>query len=464
MQLLFDLFSASNIFEGVSKALLISEPDVAQAHTEQVSKRLSQLGIDFDKAGRDYPFDLSGTRDASLDNLIILKNDNELQTASLRLVERIEPEKLFLISIFANVFEIKLIPYKQMVEAERSYSFPFSLYTSIEDRVALHSLAKNSSAPGVVLEIGTRFGGSLVPIILGNRENGSPANVFSVDCYYHEYLDAYLKESGVSSEVQTFEMPSYRLARVWPEATRNRGGPGIRLLWIDGDHTYIGVKTDLVCFLPYLSDGGTVALHDYDATMPGIMKAVWEEIYNHPDFCDFQIQSGVFSAKKRVRSQSRAVAAKAPLKALAKAPNTPTDVLFWLIDNIEYKNKRILVCGGGRHSKELLTFSASFFRHFFESVAGVIDDNPQCACSEIENLPIHEFSRIAQLDFDRIIVSSYDYESGLIEKLLAAGVDEPKVTALYTNGAFVRYVTELPELTSIFQYEFSLSEISRFKG
>jgi hypothetical protein len=36
----------------------------------------------------------------------------------------------------------------------------------------------------------------------------------------------------------------------------------ISLLWIDGDHSYKGVKSDFDYWAPYLIDGGIIAFHD----------------------------------------------------------------------------------------------------------------------------------------------------------------------------------------------------------
>lgn len=48
----------------------------------------------------------------------------------------------------------------------------------------------------------------------------------------------------------------------------------IGLLWVDGDHSYEGVKLDYESFVPYLSKTGTVAFHDNKS--PGVKRLLEE--------------------------------------------------------------------------------------------------------------------------------------------------------------------------------------------
>jgi len=50
----------------------------------------------------------------------------------------------------------------------------------------------------------------------------------------------------------------------------------IDLLFIDGDHSYKGVKSDIKLWLPKVKIGGFVLFHDYGGIHPGVKKAVDE--------------------------------------------------------------------------------------------------------------------------------------------------------------------------------------------
>jgi hypothetical protein len=48
------------------------------------------------------------------------------------------------------------------------------------------------------------------------------------------------------------------------------------LVYLDGDHSYEGVKRDLETWYPLLVKGGLMAGHDYEATEYGVKRAVHE--------------------------------------------------------------------------------------------------------------------------------------------------------------------------------------------
>lgn len=58
----------------------------------------------------------------------------------------------------------------------------------------------------------------------------------------------------------------------------------IRMLWIDGDHTYEGAHADLVNFKPFLVPGGLVAMHDVLGTFEGCLRVFLEDVLQSRDF------------------------------------------------------------------------------------------------------------------------------------------------------------------------------------
>ncbi|MCS7261539.1 MAG: class I SAM-dependent methyltransferase [Anaerolineae bacterium] len=50
-------------------------------------------------------------------------------------------------------------------------------------------------------------------------------------------------------------------------------------MFVDGDHSYEGVRSDIECWLPKVLEGGVVAFHDYRWS-PGVKKAVDEIVQN----------------------------------------------------------------------------------------------------------------------------------------------------------------------------------------
>lgn len=84
-----------------------------------------------------------------------------------------------------------------------------------------------------------------------------------------EDFQSNLTMAGVSDMVEFHRMFSYELAGNWHRK--------LRLLWIDGDHTYKGAKTDFDLFSKFLSDRAIIALHDV-LSFDGPLRVFKEDI------------------------------------------------------------------------------------------------------------------------------------------------------------------------------------------
>ena len=70
----------------------------------------------------------------------------------------------------------------------------------------------------------------------------------------------------------------------------------IDLLFIDGDHSYERVKTDVQSWLPKLKDGGIIVFHDY-SWAEGVKKVVDE--YIKPIQIEYKIIDSMYIARVR---------------------------------------------------------------------------------------------------------------------------------------------------------------------
>jgi predicted O-methyltransferase YrrM len=100
---------------------------------------------------------------------------------------------------------------------------------------------------------------------------------------YDEFLKN-LETAGVSAYVEVHRQLSTEVAKSWDRP--------IRLLWIDGNHSYTGAKADFDAFMPYLVPGGFIALHDALHEFSGPIRVFVEDI----------LQSGHFGAAGFVNS------------------------------------------------------------------------------------------------------------------------------------------------------------------
>lgn len=96
-------------------------------------------------------------------------------------------------------------------------------------------------------------------------------------------LEDYIKLYNMTSEKAFLQMKKVRA----------------RLIFIDGNHDYKYVKSDIKNFSHLLLNHGIMVLDDYKNTFPGVVQAASEEIIKSDNFSSFiQTSNGLFIAKK----------------------------------------------------------------------------------------------------------------------------------------------------------------------
>jgi predicted O-methyltransferase YrrM len=141
-----------------------------------------------------------------------------------------------------------------------------------QDLVVLYLLARDLSASGLTLEIGSYKGLATVALALGARE-GQHGAVHTVDPHTGDRqaleaageplpsseadLQRNLSEAGVADTVVAHTARSDDLFDRWD-------GTPLRFLFVGGWHSYDAVASDLRNWVPLLSPGGAVLVDDYD--------------------------------------------------------------------------------------------------------------------------------------------------------------------------------------------------------
>jgi predicted O-methyltransferase YrrM len=85
-----------------------------------------------------------------------------------------------------------------------------------------------------------------------------------------------IEAAGVAGQVEVHRAYSKDVSSAW-----NRP---IRFLWIDGDHTYQGAKTDFDGFFPHVLPNGIVALHDALNVFSGPIRVFVEDMLGSDRF------------------------------------------------------------------------------------------------------------------------------------------------------------------------------------
>ncbi|MGH9450692.1 MAG: class I SAM-dependent methyltransferase [Terriglobia bacterium] len=175
----------------------------------------------------------------------------------------------------------------------------------------LAALSTHAAEPGVIVEIGSFKGKSTIALakVAGALTLGA---VVSIDPHtapsqtdpdlrgklssFDEFL-ATLRAAGIEQQVEVHRASSQDVAQGWARR--------IRLLWIDGDHTYLGAKQDLDLFLPHLGDGGLVAIHDVLHEFEGPVRVFVESILRSDAFGPAGFSGSIGWAQYRPRDGSR---------------------------------------------------------------------------------------------------------------------------------------------------------------
>lgn len=136
----------------------------------------------------------------------------------------------------------------------------------------LFSLALSLPKEGVIVEIGTCSGISLVCLAMAQKIKGGRP-VTSIDIEKHSCLDKNLSGACVSEHAICILSDANEVAKTWKDP--------IFLLWIDGDHSYKGAAKDIDSWEKFVVQDGLIAFHDYNKNC-GVFRAIIEKILSRP--------------------------------------------------------------------------------------------------------------------------------------------------------------------------------------
>jgi predicted O-methyltransferase YrrM len=145
-------------------------------------------------------------------------------------------------------------------------------------------------AAGAILEIGSFKGRSTVglasvaaryglePVVAVDpftAPSDTDPNLGGAESSYPDFSRT-LEQAGLTQQVAVHRALSRDVAAAWDRP--------IRLLWIDGDHSYAGAKRDLELFLPHVARGGVVAFHDVLHSFEGPIRVFVEAVLRSDRF------------------------------------------------------------------------------------------------------------------------------------------------------------------------------------
>jgi predicted O-methyltransferase YrrM len=181
---------------------------------------------------------------------------------------------------------------REMIETTMHYYHGFLGPVQVVDELTQLLNDVKSLRPKTVLEIGTHRGGTLY---LWTRLAPPDATLISVDLPRGKFGGGY----------SPFRIPIYRrfardgqrlhllradshAASTFDKTKRLLAGHRLDLLFIDGDHTFNGVKQDWQMYSPLVRPGGLIVFHDIAGDYADTqVKSFWDSIkpqYTHREY------------------------------------------------------------------------------------------------------------------------------------------------------------------------------------
>ncbi len=175
----------------------------------------------------------------------------------------------------------ELVEILARVQASHEFSECLAATNAIEgwlqpiEGYTLYLLAKDGPGTGAIVEIGSFKGRSTAFLAMGSKRasrgpvtaidhfRGSPEHQPGTAGEVRELVESgstfptfrrNLETAGLWDQVEPVETSSQEAARSWNQP--------IRLLFIDGDHSYESSRTDYLSFERFVVDGGIICFHD----------------------------------------------------------------------------------------------------------------------------------------------------------------------------------------------------------
>ena len=166
----------------------------------------------------------------------------------------------------------------------------------------LYSEASKGGGKGSIVEIGSFKGRSTVFLAKGSKE-AQREKVYAID----PHIGGVIVNKKLSPPTYQVFLRNIHNAKVadWikpqkkysHDAARNWKFP-IRLLFIDGDHSYEGVKIDVLNWTQYVCDDGSIIFHDVLSPALGPVQVILSYLANKKEYRNFGFVDSIFFCQK----------------------------------------------------------------------------------------------------------------------------------------------------------------------
>lgn len=165
----------------------------------------------------------------------------------------------------------------RLIHRKLAVAFAIPSHLTIQERIALTRLAASKRQ---VLEIGSYVGASASCFATAHRDAGF-GKIYCIDTWTNDAMseggrDTYAEFIANTSPFSRFILPLRGFSIDMVDQVRNLTDH-VELFFIDGDHSYEGVKSDWEAYKHLLRPGSIVVLHDW-GWAEGVQRVVTEDV------------------------------------------------------------------------------------------------------------------------------------------------------------------------------------------
>ncbi len=168
---------------------------------------------------------------------------------------------------------------KRLIDAAIPQARKIFTYTKQEELKALYNLGLNAPQGSVALEIGSHLGASSCYLAAGlSQVNGQ---LFCVDTWNNETMPEGTQDTWAEFQKNTAGVKQYivPIRKRSDQISKSDLKLPLNLVFIDGDHSYSGVKQDFDRVQNWLAKDGIIAFHDFgNPDYEGVSRVVGEAL------------------------------------------------------------------------------------------------------------------------------------------------------------------------------------------
>lgn len=163
--------------------------------------------------------------------------------------------------------------------------------TTAQELIKLAKLAK-ATCGGIIVEIGSYLGASSIVMAKANRHGV----IYCIDTWQNDAMSEGSWDTMSTFFHNTRHCKNIVPIRMWSTEAADKTPQEVDMIFIDGDHSYEGVKKDIDLYFPKIKSGGIIAMHDI-GWAEGVNRVIKEDIM--PNISENETLPNLFWGRKK---------------------------------------------------------------------------------------------------------------------------------------------------------------------